>query len=93
MELTHSSYGYLVDGVDTAPGQPVALQAGAAILEIGCRSLVGLNAGEIEEAFGAEFRDGVRLLLADAGEALRLDAGETAADDDGAEDEASRDRA
>jgi len=66
-----SEFGYVVEAVDGKPGQDPALCAGMVIIAIGGAALLGFEEEALEEAFGAQFRDGAELLLLAAEELRR----------------------
>lgn len=61
LELETCEHGYLVTAVESQPGQP-GLTIGEAIIGIGGTLLLGCSSEEVEELFGAAFKNGAALI-------------------------------
>lgn len=62
LELFPCDRGFLVQEVDNCPAQP-DLQVGDVIVAIGATRLFGLAPEEVEERFGASFRNGANIII------------------------------
>lgn len=70
VELGACEFGYRVDAIEAAPGQP-GLQIGVAILAAAGMTLMGLTEDEMEQRFGDAFADGSSLVVGDSASLAR----------------------